>query len=79
MRNLQPADECECRDILTIVGNFDQLALEVTYVGLEAVALSHFDSEEVVVILFGLLARGVLSEERFGYLLEVVEKMWRRE
>jgi len=58
--NLQPADECECRVILTVVGNFDQLALKVTYVGLEAVALSHFDSE-VVVILFGLLARGVLS------------------
>ena len=28
VRNLQPTDECECRDILTVVGDFDKLALE---------------------------------------------------
>jgi len=26
--NLQPADECECGDLLTRVGDFSQLALE---------------------------------------------------
>jgi len=26
--DLQPTDECECRDLLTTVGDFDQLALE---------------------------------------------------
>ena len=28
VRNLQPVDECECRDILTAVGDFGELALE---------------------------------------------------
>ena len=37
-------------------------------------ALPHSDSE-MVAILLGLPARGVLSEERFSYLLEVVERM----
>jgi len=58
--------------------NFGSLALEVTNVGLKAVTLPHFDSEKVVVILLDLLARGVLSEEHFGYLLEVVERMGRQ-
>ena len=30
VRNLHPTDECECKDILTAVGNFGQLALKVT-------------------------------------------------
>ena len=75
MRYLQPVDECECRDILTVVGNLGQLPLEVADVGLEVIALPHFDSEKVVVISLGLLAKGVLGEINFGYLLEVVERM----
>ena len=73
VRNLQSADECECRNILTAVGNFDQLALEVTNIGLEAIALPHFDGKNVVVVLLDLSARGVLGEEHIDYLLEVVE------
>jgi len=76
VRNLQPADECECRYILTAVENFGQLALEVTDIGLEVVILPYFDREKVVVVLLGLLTRGILSEECIGYLLEVVERMW---
>ena len=30
VRNLQPTDECEYRDVLTIVGDFGVLALEET-------------------------------------------------
>ena len=41
---------------------------------LEAATLPHLDGEEVIVILIGLLARDVLSEERFGYLFKVVER-----
>ena len=54
-----------------------QLALEVTDVGFEAVALPHFDGEKVVIILLGLLARG--SEEHFSYLLKVMKRMYGRE
>ena len=54
-----------------------QLALEVTNVGLEAIILPHFDGEKVVVVL-GFPARGVLSEEHFVYLLEVVERARRQ-
>ena len=75
VRNLQPAGERECRDVLTAVGDLDQLALEVTDVGFEVVALPHLDGEKMVVVLLDPLMRGVLSEERFDYLLEVVERM----
>ena len=78
VRNLQSVNECECRDILTTVENFGQLALEETDVGLETVTLPHFVTEKVVVLLLGLLARDVLSEEHFGYLLKVVERMRRQ-
>jgi len=30
LRNLQPADECECRDVLITVGDFVELASEET-------------------------------------------------
>ena len=76
MRNLHSANKCEYRDILTVVENFGQLALQVTDVGLEAVALPHFDGE-VVIVPLGFQARDVLSEERLGYFLEVVEIMRR--
>ena len=75
MRNWRFTDECECKDVLTEVENFGQLALEVSEVGLEAVALPHFDGKKVVVVLFGLPARGILSEKCFGYLLESMERI----
>ena len=40
--------------------------------------MPHLDGEEVVAILLGLLARGVLSEECFGYLLGVAERVERQ-
>ena len=59
-------------------GKFGQLALKVTDVGLEAIALSYFDGEKMAVVLLGLPVSGVLSEERFDYLIEVVERMWQK-
>ena len=57
VRNLQPADECKYRYILTAVENLGNLALEVVDVGLEAVILLHFDYEKVVVVPLGILMR----------------------
>jgi len=53
---LQPTNECECRDILTVMGYLVPLALEVADVRFEAIALSHFDGEKVVVFSLSLLA-----------------------
>ena len=78
MRNLQPADECECRDIFTIIENLGKLVLEVANVRLEVVSCSHFDVEKVVVILLGFLMGGILGEERLDYLLEFVERTLRQ-
>ena len=54
------------------------MALEVAEIRLEAFTPSHFDGEKVVVVLLGLPARGVLSEGRFDYLLEVVDRIRRQ-
>ena len=70
---MQPAGECEHRDVLTAVG--DLLALEVANVGFEVVVLTHLDGEKVVVVPLSLPKRCVLSEERFERLLEVAERM----
>ena len=79
MRNLQPADERECRDVLIAVENFGKLALEEVDVWFKAIALPHLNGEEMIVILFGLLTRGVLSEKHFGYFLDVAERVgWQR-
>ena len=51
VRNLQPADERECRDIFTVIGNFGELVLKVADVRVEAAILSYFDGEEVVILL----------------------------
>ena len=72
MRNLQSAVEREYRDIFTAVGNLDELVLKVADVRLEAFAVSHFDCEEVGVIL-SLLAGGVLGEKHLSYILKIVE------
>ena len=66
MRDLQSADERECRDIFTAVGNFSELILKKADARLEDVALSHFDCEEEVVILLDFPTGDVLGEERFG-------------
>ena len=61
-RNLQPTDEHECRDIFTTVGHLGKLVLKVADVRLETVTGSHFDSEEVVVVLLVILAGDILGE-----------------
>ena len=76
MRNLQLADECDCRDILIAVGNFGQLALKATDIGFEVVALPLFDGEKIAIVPLSFPIRGVLSEKWFDYLLEVIERMW---
>ena len=43
VRELQPADECECKDVLTAVEDLSQLALEVVNVEFEVVVLPHLD------------------------------------
>jgi len=78
VRNLQFADERKCRDVFTAVGNLGELVMEVADVRLEAVTLSHFDGEEVVVILLGLPAGCILGEEHPCFLLEIVERMWQQ-
>ena len=52
------------------------MALKVVNVRLEAITIPHLNREEVMVVLFVIPARGILSEERFDYLLEDVERMW---
>jgi len=74
VRNLQPANERECRDVLTAVKDFDEFALEETDVRIKVVTLPHLNGKEVMVVLLDPLARDVLSEEHFGDLLEVVER-----
>ena len=78
MRNLQPADEFESRNIFITVRDLDELTLKEADVRLEVVTLPYFEREEVMVVLLGLLARCILGEERFSYLLEVVERVWRQ-
>ena len=77
VRDLQPTDERKCRGVLTTVGDFDQFALRVADVIFEVVTLPHLDSEKIVVVPLTLSARCVLSGERFGYLLKVMERMRR--
>jgi len=45
---------------------------------LEAIVLPHLDGKEVVNILLGFSTRDVLSEECFGYILKVMERVWRK-
>ena len=75
VRDLQLADECKCRDILTPVGNLVQLALKIYNVGFEAVTMPHLYGEKVMVVPLTLPVRCVLGEEHFGQLLEATERM----
>jgi len=76
--DLQPANECECRDILTIVMYFGQLILEEANVHLETDGWSHMDGEEVVLLLLELPSEGVLGEEQLGKTLEIMDRAWRK-
>jgi len=78
VRDLHPANKRECKDVLIIVGDLDQLAVEVADVRFEAAALPHFDSEKMVIVPLSLQARCELGEERLGHLLEIV-KILRRQ
>ena len=75
VRDLQPADECDCKDVLTTVEDLSQLALEVANVRFKVVTLPHLDGENVVVVPLSLPARCILGEKRFGPLIEVAERM----
>ena len=59
---MHPVDECECRYLLSTVGDFDKLALKEVYVGLEVVPEPHLDGEEVIITPLDFLARGILCE-----------------
>ena len=74
MRDLQLADECECRDVIPTVGNLGQLTLKVADVGFEAVALSHLNGEKVMIVPLNLPVRCVLGEECFRHFLEVAKR-----
>ena len=77
MSNLQPVDECERRDIFTVIGHLGKLILEVADVRLETATVTHFDSDEAVVVLIGLSAGGILGDKCLDYLLKV-ERMQRQ-
>ena len=78
VRDLQPADERECGDILTAFENLSQLALEVANIRFEAVALPHLDNEKMVVVPLNLLTRCILGEKCFGHFLKVIERLRRQ-
>jgi len=65
--DLQPADERECRDVLT-AGGHGQLALKVSDIRFEVVALPHLDDEKMVVILLSFPMRCILGDERIKQL-----------
>jgi len=62
MGDLQPADECECTNILTTVANLSKSALEVVDVGLKTITMPYLNGEELIVVLLGLPVRGVYIE-----------------
>ena len=75
VRDLQLADERECRDVLTTAGDLGELALEEADVGFEVVTLPHLDNKKPVVVSLKLSPRCVLREEGFSHLLENMERM----
>ena len=40
--------------------------------------MPHLYGEEMIIVLLGFLARGILSEERLGYLHKIVERVRRQ-
>jgi len=77
VRNLQPTDECECRDIFTAVEKLGKLSLKALFIRLEVVTLPLLNEEEVVIILLGIRMGGVLGEEYLSNLRKIVEQMQR--
>jgi len=75
VRDMQIIDECECKCILTAVGNLGKLALKVVDIGLEVVIMPHLDGEEVMVVLIGFSAGGVLGEKCLNHFLKIAERM----
>ena len=47
MTDLHFANEHECTDIFTAIGNLDELVLKAADIRFEVVLLSHFDDEDV--------------------------------
>jgi len=78
VKDLQPANECKCRDVLIAVGDLGQLALKVASVRFKVVTWFHLDGEKVVVVSLSFPVRCVMGEESYGHLLQVVERMWRQ-
>ena len=74
LRNLHPVDEHECIDVLIAVEDLGELALEEIDIWFETITLSHLHGKKVMAVLLDLPARGILSEERFNYLFELVKK-----
>ena len=74
VRNLQPANESERRNIFTAVGHLGKLILEVRF---ETIIRSHLESG-VVVVFLSLSVGGVLGEKCLSYLLKIVERMCRQ-
>ena len=72
MRDLHPTNEHERGDVLTTVGDFGQLALEVADIRFEIVALPYLDSEKIVIVSLSLPAGCILGEEQLGHLEAVV-------
>jgi len=64
--DLQPADECECRYFLTLIGDLGELVLKEVNVGFKAISWPHFDVEKVMATPLGFLASNILCEESFG-------------
>jgi len=63
-------------DVLTTIGDFGKLALEVDDVRFEVITLPHLDGEKIMVVPLSFPERCVPCEKYFGHILEVVERMW---
>ena len=61
--HLQSTEECECRYLLTTVGDLGEMVLEEVYVGLKVISRPYFYGEKVVTTPLGFLASGILCKE----------------
>ena len=75
---MQSIDECKRKDLFTTVRYFGELDLKEVDVGFEVVSLPYLNGDEVMSILLGLLARGVLGKKCFSHLRKVMERVWRQ-
>jgi len=79
MSDLQSADKCEHRYLLTAIRDLDVLALKEINVGFEAIVCPHFDREKVVVTPLSFLVSNILCEGGLGDFCEVVKRSECRE